>query len=122
MPVVIRNESDVDVEARSSLAVIITVLVLAAVFVLGYFAWYVPNQAASSTVIVHDQAAPAPSTTIVNPPSQTIVNPPAQTPVIVQGQPGPKGDTGPKGPKGDPPDPNGPGNIGDNPAPSTTGQ
>lgn len=119
MPVVIREESVDSVETRSSLAVILTVLVLAAVFALGYFAWYVPNQAAAAnptviehqTDVVHDQPATTPPTTIVNTPAP-------QAPVVVQGQPGPKGDQGaqgPQGPKGDPP-----GNIGDN-APVTTG-
>jgi len=117
MPIIIRSESDESVATNSSLTAIVTVLVLFAVFALGYFAWWVPSQAATPLVIehqttVHDQAAP--STT-------TIVTPAPQQPVIIQGAPGPKGDTGPKG---DPPQntgPDAPGNIGDN-APVSTGR
>jgi hypothetical protein len=115
MPTYITHESEDSATSRSLLTVIATVVVLAAVFLIGYFAWWGPAHTGmpmtENQTVIHDQGA-APSTTIVNPPS-------TPAPIVIQGQAGPKGDQGNQGDQGDKGDTGGKGNSSD-PPPTTT--
>lgn len=87
MPLVTRNEPDVEVVSRSSSTFVVAAVAILALAVIGFFAIWVPMQSkpapTEKTTIIRDDR-PAPSTVVVTPPAI----------------PGPRGDPGPKGEPG----------------------
>ncbi|MFY9234439.1 MAG: hypothetical protein WAO58_08265 [Fimbriimonadaceae bacterium] len=106
-PVIVRESTVIrdDTESNTAMTLLVALIVIAAIGLIAYFAWWAPSQSAPAVIdrqtVIQDRDSD-PSTTIVTPP--TVVNPPSQPPVIIQGQPGPPGQAGPKGDKGDPGD------------------
>ena len=88
MPAPTSAQASFFLSSNSTMVLIATLLGIIVILAIGYFAWYAPGQANAVVIdhqtVVHDQTAPAPTSTTT----------------IIQGQPGATGATGAAGAQG----------------------